>query len=266
LALLLSTSPLAHSAPPSDEIPGLLAALREGPEGRRNRAAQRLYHLQDPRGNSAVIALAGANEPALKAIGLRALAIVKPPGATRLVRSALHSGKLPVLLAAIDAAGMLALADTARRLRQLLRHANPICRSSALRALGRLGRAGLSGVRQALRSPDLEQRLAAVTILGSINGKGARSLLRRTARRAGPRESLVAARALLAHNDIYGYRTVSRLLRQSDKEIRLQAISLLVEHRQDPAARRLLQRSARHADPDVSRLAADALASVERPK
>lgn len=261
--MLLAAAARARPAPTGNEIQELLAALRDGPEGRRDHAAQRLYHLQDPRGNRAVMALARADEPTLKVVGLRALAIVRPRGASKAVSEALRAKDPTVLRAAIDAAGMMRMTGSARRLRRLLRHRNPACRASALRALGRLGAAGLRGLQQALRSPEPQQRLAAVAVLGTMEDKRARRLLRRTAQRATADMALIAARALLAADDAYGYRPLARLLRHPDKNTRLRAIALLTEHKGHPSAHRLLKASTGNADPDVSRSAADALASAK---
>jgi HEAT repeat protein len=102
-----------------------------------------------------------------------------------------------------------------------------------------------------------------LSLIGRVPGKRARNILRRAATRHAPAEALIAARALLKNGDHYGYRTIERLLRRANKETRLQAISLLVEYRNEPAAQKLLRSCRQHVDSDVSRIAADALDSTK---
>lgn len=246
---------------PRESVDHLLAALQQGSEGAQDRAAQRLFFLQDPRANSAVLALAGDRDARRRAVGLRAIAIIRPPGTPAAVMAALTSDDLDVLRAAVNAAGVIELRGAAKRLTALLAHPDPSVRMGAIQTLGRLGQAGLPGLRRAVTHGDLAESCAAVTVLGRMEGSGAAALLRGAARRAKPEARVIAASVLFERGDAAGLSALALLLQSPRKGIRLQAISAVAEHRSRPGARRLLRRAARSPDADVRRSAADALAA-----
>lgn len=250
----------APSAARNTEIRRLIADLRKGPQGARNRAAQRLYHLQDAEGNAAVERLAEHGDPELRAIGTWALSIVKPGGAEALVRRRLEDRSAIVRRAAVLAASSLQSAATASKLVRLLHDEDRFVRRASVRALGQLGNVGLPGLRQALRRGTPEQRLLAIRALGVVHTKRARMLLRWVGSQGTPLMRLMSARELVQQTDRSGYRVLRALLAsRAPKGIRLQAIRALAADRRG-RSRRALQRALKNRDADIRRAAADALA------
>ena len=265
LALTLAglAAPMARARPSvtSAHVQGLLEDLRQGPQSRRDRAAQRLYHLQHPRGNAGVIALASDPNPLTRAVGVWALSVVRPPSADRVVLQRLHDPHPAVCRAATQAAGVLKLSRAARKLRALLRHEDRFVQLAAVRALAALGTKGIPGLKSALLAGTLEQRLLAVRALDELPGRQSRTLLRRAARSGPIQVRLSSAQALDRRGDPAGTHVLGRLaLRAADKGIRLQAINMLADSEQS-TRRQLLRRLLKDKDPQIRRAAADGLAS-----
>ena len=257
----VSADTWARSSVSAAKVQRLLDDLRQGPQSRRDRAAQRLYHLQHPRGNAGVVAMASNPNPHTRAVGVWALSVVRPPSAGRIVRQRLDDPNPAVRLAATQAAGTIKLARAASQLRRLLRDEDRFVQLAAVRALAALGAKGVPGLKRALSTGTPEQRLLAVRALDELPGRQSRGLLRRAAHRGPIQVRLLAAQALDRRGDRAGTSVLGRLaLHAADKGIRLQAIAMLAQSEQS-TRHQPLRRLLRDKDPQIRRAAADALAS-----
>lgn len=261
VAMLCVVRPLA--AAPAGDVAHLVATVRHGSEGARNRAAERLFFLQAPAGNEAIKRLATSADAADRAVGLWALAVVKPPGAARLVLNALSDDDLGARRAAVAAVGVLDLAAAVPALARLLRHEDPLLRGAVIRALARLGRPGLAVLDRGVRGLALEDRLLIVDAVAEhARTPAAAAVLARAAVRGPLSVRLLAAAALVRHHDPRGERCLVRLLQQrGDKGVRLQAARWLGD-RGGQAAAHALKRAARDPDAQVRQAAVDALAAL----
>ncbi|MCA9671723.1 MAG: hypothetical protein KC503_39260, partial [Myxococcales bacterium] len=193
------------------EVKALIAAVRDGPQGARDRAVQRIFHLRDRRADRALLALAADARPDLAIHGLWALSIARPRGSRALLITRARRGSSAALRAqALRSLGLIVARRTPRapakplrlsvRERRAFLHgvvdASPLVRRVTFRALARLGAAGLFGLRRALSHRSRDVRLLALSALGGIRGAGARTLLAAQLRRGEAQLRLEAARQL----------------------------------------------------------------------
>lgn len=241
------------------EIDRLVEALRSGSMGARNRAAQRLYHLQDRRGNAAVLDLAAHRDPRLRATGVWALTVVRPPGAKRILLLRARDDVIFVRRAAVLGLGLLKPTGAAKLLRSVLRDRDAGVQQAAVRALGRLG--DLVGLRKALAHPSLELQLLALHSLREQGSKGARRILWRATGRGKPRVRAFAAQQLVLLSDPRGARVLAALLgRSSNTGLRLQIVRYLADEDSE-VGRRALDQLLRQSDQRLRSAAAEALAA-----
>lgn len=261
IACSAGAAALAKSSVSATTVQRLLDDLRQGPQSRRDRAAQRLYHLQHPRGNAGVVALASSPDPHTRSVGVWALSVVRPPSAGRVVRQRLDDPNPAVRLAATQAAGILVLTRATAKLQRLLQDEDRFVQLAAVRALAALGAKGIPGLKRALSTGTPEQRLLAVRALDGVPGDQSRAVLRRAARRGPIQVRLLAAQTLDRRGDRTGVGVLGQLaLHAADKGIRLQAIATLGQSEQS-SRRQPLRRLLRDKDPQIRRAAADGLAT-----
>ncbi|PID39697.1 MAG: hypothetical protein CSB49_00810 [Proteobacteria bacterium] len=259
--LATSGSSMARRDVAAEVIARLLKQLATGTIAARDRAAQRLYLLGDPRGNAGVLALAEHRDPMRRARGVWALSVVRPPGSKALLLRRSGDNAPAVRREVARALGLLRSGKKgAKVLRRMLGDKVGAVRQAAVFALARLGVVGLSGLRQALRAKPLVLRLLAVRGLAASKQPLARALLRRATRRNREPVRLLAATALERKGDPLGARTLITLATAGTaKGVRLQAITTLGKVK-TAQARRALRRLVRVRDQQLRRAAADALA------
>ncbi|MCK5798519.1 MAG: HEAT repeat domain-containing protein [Deltaproteobacteria bacterium] len=236
---------LARSFLSQDQLRVLLSQLKGRKLGVRNQAAQRLYLLQDPKGNAEVLALASHRDQKLRARGVWALAIVRPLGSKALLLKRAHDPAPRVRQAAILAIATLRLPGATKLLRRALKDPKKEVRRAVLRALPHLGRDALAILRDVARGRSLDLRLLALRGLGSLGGSRAQKLLRSIARSARGMTRLLAAEELLRLGDVVGSRLLIHfVLHSPHRGLRLQAIATLGRDKSchgEKALRRLLR-------------------------
>jgi len=209
---------------------------------------------------AAIVRLARHKAPALRAVGVWALSVVRPPGAAKILIARARDKHVGVRRNAVIGLGNLRVAAGARVLRKRLFDRNPLIRSAAVRSLSLLGGRGVSGLALAVRRGDPDLKLLAVTALGRMKHRRARRLLRRCARVGEPAVRALAAGELIDDGDPAGSRAAIRLLaRGNPRGARLQAAQLLGRGR-TKAGERALKRALHDANANVRQAAANALA------
>lgn len=266
VAISLIVTPLPASARrglDAVERARLLAAVRLGTQGQRNRAAARLYHYQDMEANGALLRMARDEDVAARAVGVWALGVVRPKGSAALVIRALFDAHPETRRAAADAAGMLRLAKAAPGLGRLLYDKRRSVRIAAVQALSRLRESGLAVLGRALRTRG-EVQLLAIEALSRIPGRRSSALLRRAAQMRAFEVRLLAAGKLVARFESVGSRVLARLLVSGGKSSRRARAARVLAKDVSKVGWLALKQALRDSSPSVRRAAADALAQRSR--
>lgn len=260
LLLAAESRPLARRRQGGPEIDRLLEALQGTSLGARNHAAQRLFHLQDPRGNAGVLGETAAHrDPRRRAVGVWALTVVRPFGAKKLLLLRARDDIAFVRRAAVLGLGLIKPKGAAKVLRGLLTDPDASVRRAAVRALGRLG--DVVGLRKALARPSLELQFLALRALGEQKSNVARQVLYQAAGRGKARVRAFAAQQLVLLADPRGARVLATLLgRTKDVGLRLQIVRYLADE-DSKVGRRALEKLLRQPDQRLRSAAAEALAA-----
>jgi HEAT repeat protein len=260
-SLLLSTSAIARPRLDAVSRRQLLHQALAGPRGVRNRAVQRLYHLQDRQANATLLRLARAAPLSKRLAALWALAIIRPKGAQEVLLFGLKARSWGVRAEAARGLGLLRSRRALRALFKRTRDKQPAVRRAAIMALSRLGRRALPSLFSVAKR-NTDDALRAVAAIGLVGGKKATSLLwRLQATRYREELRLLAARQLLKRLDPRGPRALIALLLKGKRVgIRLQAAELLGKDDSSSLGERALRQAMTSRNASVRNAAADALA------
>lgn len=263
-ALVVSLAAVATTAwarPDDAEVLALVGTIRTGSAGERNRAVERLRHLQSPTARRLLCEMLNDRSADSRANSAWALGIVHDAETTRPLMGALSDPSAPVRIAAAQALGELRSAVSAEALGKTLDDPERHVRLAAVRALARVADArAIPPLVRALRSPDVEVRLPAATSLGARLERRARGALRdRLKVDQSSAVRFVIARALATEHDRAGITYLCRALGSDpDRAVRRQAATVLGNVR-GTDSRDALRRALGDEDPEVRALARAAL-------
>lgn len=239
----------------------LLAEVFYGSHGQRNRAVQRLYHLQDPAANRVLLKQAAAGRQRARLSAMWALVILRPAGTQKVLRAALTHKNWHVRAEAARGLGVLRSKAALRGLVRLTRDRRPGVRFAAIAALARLGNPALPVLsRLALQKGD--DALRAVAAIGATSGgRAARALWAlQIHKQVREQVRLLAAEQLVRRLDPRGPLALTRLLGAKTAAVRLEAARLLGRDDASEMGRRALEKALKGKDLALRQAAADALA------
>ena len=241
------------------------ALLRDRDEAVASMAAWSLGELEDP---ASVAALAGALERGgtrLKTSAAWALGEIESTKAIPALKSALRDGQASVRAAAADALGDIESPDPAEDLERLVgSDPDRRVRLEAIEALGdiEVGRSA-PVLARVLEGNDVELSIAAVEAIGDLDEVStAPPQLVRAASSPDPELRHVVAHALAEIADPATVSTLTKLLTDSNRDVRLAAVQGLGEIGSQEAAP-ALTRALADADAEIRRAAAEALGEIE---
>lgn len=263
LAVVVAGAALPAGARPDErEAHGLVATIRSGSAGERNRAVERLRHLQSPVARRLLGDLLADRNPDARVNAAWALGILGDRSSVRPLVGALDDPSPPVRLAAAQALGELRSAGAADALGRALDDPERHVRLAAARALARIADArSTAPLLKALRAADVEVRLPAAAALASRADRRARTALReRLKAEASSAVRFVIARGLAEQGERAGVTYLCRALSADpDRAVRRQAATVLGGAR-GAESRAALRRALQDEDAEVQTLARAALA------
>lgn len=187
---------IAKLVPGAGEVQRLLKDLRSGSVGQRDRATQRLYHVQDPSANAAVMEMASEPTDGIRVVAFHAISVIRPAGGEAIVLKGLHDAASSVRAAAALAAGALHLKKAVKRLARMAKEKNTQVRGAAIVALSRVGAAGIRYLVRLLSAGKIDQRLLAAAALADSRHPRASAILRHAAQSGPPSLRLLIAKKL----------------------------------------------------------------------
>jgi HEAT repeat protein len=259
--LVLGMTPVAHAGPDDRDVHGLVATIRAGSAGERNRAVERLRHLQSPVARRLLAEMLADRSPDARGNAAWALGIVGDRGTVRPLMGALDDPVPPVRLAAAQALGELRSPLGAYSLGRALDDPERYVRLAAVRALARIADVRATPpLVKALRAADVEVRLTAATALTGRADRRVRAALRdRLKADSSSAVRFVIARGLAEQGERAGVTYLCRALGTDlDRAVRRQAATVLGGAR-GTDSREALRRALTDEDPEVQALARAAL-------
>jgi HEAT repeat protein len=261
LAVGALAAAVAHARPTEAEVIALVGTIRMGSAGDRNRAVERLRHLQSPTARRLLCDMLTERSVDARANSAWALGILRDSETVRPLVGALADGAPAVRLAAAQALGELRSAVAAEALGRTLDDPERHVRLAAVRALVRVADArAIAPLLKALRSPDVEVRLAAASSLGARpERRGSAALRERLKVDPSSAVRFVIARGLATEGDRAGIRYLCKALgSDADRAVRRQAATVLGGVR-GADSREALRRALGDEDAEVRALARAAL-------
>lgn len=209
------------------EIFELIKDIQKGPQGNRNRAIEKLKHLQDIRAYKAIFTMAKDSSPNMSAIGIWALSLLCPVGADGVILEKLNHESAIVRSAATNALGTMGTTRYAKKLFLKLKDPDQFVRAAAIHSFSMFGKKGVPWLAKAvwMRS---EVALITLDVLAHSSDKRAIEILKKAAKYGRTIIRVNAAKILAQKNNFIGIKMLCHLLKYSqDKGVRLQAANAL---------------------------------------
>jgi hypothetical protein len=268
---VLGWAAVGRAAAEPEATSPLVAALSQGSEGERIRAASRLYHLGH--GDLGVVPLAReleAEDPAHRCLAARLLGVLRSRAATAALIRAASDPDPAVRRDAAEALGQLRAPEATPALVGLLADGHAGVRIGAARALGELGGADVGGplIRAIAREEDAEVRLHLVEALSDLHVARADRALGRALDDPSEPVRVLAASHLVERGDRRAGELLAARLGSPSARVRIETAESLARSngRAAELARERLAASLDDREAEVGLAAAVALARLADPR